>query len=79
MRAGRNTMSVQECLYGQGSPGQAFKLDENTLIFHIEELDKITRGKITLDETAGLKQIYRRKEMDALKLLEDYYRREASA
>ena len=75
-RAGRNTMSVQECLYGPGSPGQAFKLDENALIAHIEELEKITRGKVALDETAGLKQIYRRQEMDALKLLEGYYRTE---
>jgi hypothetical protein len=76
-RAGRNTMSVQECLYGPGSPGQVFKLDENTLISHIEELEKITRGKVALDETAGLKQIYRRQDVDAMKLLEGYYRKEA--
>ncbi len=76
-RSGRNTMSVQECLYGSGSPGQVFKLDENTLISHIEELEKITRGKLALDETAGLKQIYRRQDVDAMKLLEGYYRKEA--
>jgi len=73
-RAGRNTMSVQECLYGPGSPGQAFKLDENALIAHMEELEKITRGKVALDETAGLKQIYQRLDIGALKLLEGYYR-----
>ncbi len=72
-----NSMSVQECLYGLGSPGQAFKLDENTLIAHVEELDKITHHKVALDETAGLKQIFRREQMDALKLLESYYKREA--
>lgn len=73
-RGGRNTISVQECLYGQGSPGQAFKLDENTLIAHVEELEKITKGKVALDETAGMKQIYRRGEMDLFKLLEGYYK-----
>lgn len=78
LHGGRNTLSVQECLYGKGSPGQAFKLDENTLIFHIEELDKLTRSKITLDETAGLKQVYRRKEMDTTKLLDDYYNKGVS-
>ena len=77
VRDGRNTMGVQECLYGSGSPGQAFKLDENTLIAHVEELEKVTKGKVALDETAGLKQIYRREQMDALKLLESYYKREA--
>jgi len=69
-------MSVQECLYGQGSPGQVFKLDENTLIMHVEELEEITHGKIALDETAGLKQIYKRQEIDALKLLRGYYKAE---
>lgn len=72
-RAGLNTLSVQECLYGIGSPGQAFKLDENSLVEHIEELARLTHGKIALDETAGLKQIYRRPGIDAVKLLENYY------
>jgi Protein of unknown function (DUF4007) len=75
-REGRNTMSVQECLYGPGSPGQAFKLDENGLVEYIEELEKATKGRIELDETAGLKQIYRRRSLDPNKLLENYYARE---
>jgi hypothetical protein len=72
-RAGRNTMSVQECLYGTGSPGQVFKLDENSLIEYIEDLEKTTRGRVALDETAGLKQIYRRKDLEPIKLLDIYY------
>ena len=72
-RAGRNTMSVQECLYGTGSPGQVFKLDENSLIEYIEDLEKTTRGRVALDETAGLKQIYRRQDLEPTKLLDIYY------
>ena len=72
-RAGRNTMSVQECLYGTGSPGQVFKLDENSLIEYIEDLEKTTRGRVALDETAGLKQIYRRQDLEPIKLLDTYY------
>lgn len=72
-RAGRNTMSVQECLYGTGSPGQVFKLDENSLIEYIEDLEKITRGRVALDETVGLKQIYRRQNLEPTKLLNIYY------
>ena len=60
----RNTMSVQECLYGvtngPQSPGQAFKLDENSLVEYIEAVEDMTEGALVLDETAGLKQIYRR-------------------
>ena len=72
-RTERNTMSVQECLYGPGSPGQAFKLDENSLIEYLEELEKDTKDGIVLDETAGLKQIYRKRALDPVELLEDYY------
>ncbi len=72
-----NTMSVQECLYGIQSPGQAFKLDENSLVEYVDTIDNITDGAITLDETAGLKQIYRRQKINALRLLERHYHAEA--
>jgi len=67
-------MSVQECLYGTESPGQAFKLDENSLVDYIEAIEDVTEGIVTLDETAGLKQIYRRQNLDPLRLLENHYR-----
>ena len=72
-RAGRNTMTIQECLYGEGSPGQVFKLDENTLIEYVELLEELTGEAVQLDETAGLKQIYRRRTFDPVALLEEHY------
>lgn len=73
----RNTMSVQECLYGINngpqSPGQAFKLDENSLVEYVEAIEDMTEGSLVLDETAGLKQIYRRKKLDSMRLLETFY------
>jgi hypothetical protein len=68
------TMSIQECLYGEASPGQAFKLDENSLIEYVEDLEDSLNGNLVLDETAGLKQIYRKKPFDAIEILNDYYR-----
>ena len=69
-----NTLNVQKCLYGEGSPGQAFKLDENSLIEYVEELEDSTGRAMMLDETAGLKQIYRRRAFDPMQVLNDYYR-----
>ena len=75
----QNTMSVQECLYGvtngPQSPGQAFKLDENSLVEYVEAIGDMTKGALVLDETAGLKQIYRREKLDSMRLLETFYRR----
>lgn len=68
-----NTLHVQKCLYGEGSPGQAFKLDENSLVEYVEELEDCTGQAVTIDETAGLKQIYRRRPIDKLQILNDYY------
>ena len=69
----RQTINFQSCLYGVGSPGQVFKLDENSLIEYIEILQDLTSGDIQIDETAGLKQVYRQKSLDSIQLLEDYY------
>lgn len=54
----RQTISIDECVYNHHSPGQIFKLDENTSMEYIEQLEKITNGEISLQETAGLTQIY---------------------
>jgi hypothetical protein len=54
----RRTIAVDECLYQEGSPGQVFKLDENSVVEYLENLENNTNGKIRLEETAGLRQIY---------------------
>ena len=72
-RGTRQTMSIQDCLYGANSPGQAFKLDENSIIGYVESLEEMTEGAIGLDETAGLRQIYFRHEFSRFKLLSEHY------
>ncbi|MCE5327909.1 MAG: DUF4007 family protein [Planctomycetaceae bacterium] len=67
-----NTLSIQECLYGNDSPGQIFKLDENTLLEYVEEIEEMTHD-LLVDETAGLKQIYRRKPLNVFSLLQHHY------
>jgi hypothetical protein len=68
-----SSMSIQECMYGSGSPGQAFKLDENSLIEYVEGLEDVTNKAVVLDETAGLKQIFRRRKQKPMDMLKDYY------
>ena len=52
-----------------------FKLDENSLIDYVEELEDTMGGSVILDETAGLKQIYRRRIYDPVKVMDNYYGR----
>jgi hypothetical protein len=69
----RKTLALQECLYGAGSPGQAFKLDESSIVAYLEVLYRLTDGAIAMDETAGLSQVYLLRDLDVVTFLEAYY------
>ena len=71
-----NTLSFSKIMYSKLSPGQVFKLDENTLVMYLEKLEAITDGTMTYDDTAGLKQISRHEKherLDRLELLKGVY------
>lgn len=71
----RNALSFSEIMYSKSSPGQVFKLDENTMVMYLEKLESVTDGVLTYDDTAGLKQVYRseKEKLDSLKLLKGVY------
>lgn len=77
----RRTMAIEEALYQHGSPGQAFKLDEDSLVDYLELLELTTTGMLRINETAGLRQIYLSDEVAnnlntwAYLLLDQYYGR----
>jgi hypothetical protein len=72
-RPNRETLAIDDCLYGDASPGQVFKLDENSLVEYAEELQLLTDGRLQLDETTGLRQFYRSVPVEAASLLHGYY------
>lgn len=72
-RKDRPSIAVNECIYGSESPGQIFKLDENSMVAYLEEIQELTEGALELDDTIGLKQVYRRQELDAEDLLKSYF------
>ena len=67
------TLSFSNIMYSKLSPGQVFKLDENTMVTFLEKLESITDGNVTYNDTAGLKQISRKQKLDSLKLLKGVY------
>lgn len=78
----RGTVAISECLYEPTSPGQLFKLDESSLIEAIEQLEALMNGSLSVDETAGLRQVYIRCDHGALQadwLLARYYTRAREA
>jgi hypothetical protein len=57
-KARQRTITLDECIYSPGSPGQIFKLDENSEMSYLEILEMLTKGDLSIQETAGLRQIY---------------------
>lgn len=54
----RRTVHIDECVYHDSSPGQIFRLDENSVVEYLERLEEMTGGVIRLQESAGLPQVY---------------------
>lgn len=69
----RAALSVEECLYQPNSPGQVFKLRETAMLNLLEQLEQLTNGALTVDETAGIRQVYRHRSIEPSTLLQRYY------
>lgn len=70
-----NSIGLESITYDSGSPGQIFKIDQDSIVRRLEVIDKISEGAFRYDETAGLKQIYRQKITSPLIWLDQYYKK----
>ena len=69
----RETLSFSELMYAPLSPGRLFRLDEDTMVISLETLEQLTNSALEYGDSEGLKQVYRRKDLDPMELLERYY------
>ncbi len=67
------TLALHDLARQPGSPGRLFKIDESSLVERLESIERLTEGSMSYGETAGLRQLYRRKRLDALDVLADAY------
>jgi hypothetical protein len=67
------TLALHDLARQPGSPGRLFKIDESFLAERMESVEKRTAGCLTYGETAGLRQLYRRKKPDAMQILAEAY------
>ena len=70
-----STLTFANIAYSEKSPGRTFQLDEDTLVEYLDRLNNLTKGTLRYDETAGVKQVYRERQIDPMKLLYSYYER----
>ena len=71
------TLSFEALAYEPGSPGRVFLLDENALADRLFEIEEGSGGRYRWSETAGLKQLIRKRDVsneEALGFIEEDYR-----
>ena len=70
------TLSFETLAHEPGSPGRVFLLDENDVVDILADLEEVSGGIYTWSETAGLKQLIRKRQLsveDALDFIKlDY-------
>ena len=67
------TLALQDLARQPGSPGRLFKIDESSLVDRLEGIEKQTEGALSYGETAGLRQLYRRQQIEPNELLAGAY------
>ena len=55
-----SSMAFEAIVYGEGSPGRVFKLDEESVAERLFILDELTLGAISWTDTSGLRQVLRK-------------------
>jgi hypothetical protein len=69
----RQTITFDEVAYRPGSPGKVFKLSEDAISDYLDGLEECTNKAISYRVNAGLRQLYRHQDCDALKVLRSHY------
>jgi len=67
------SLSLGDLAKNPGGPGLVFKIPEAALVVRLEEIEKWTRGAISYRESAGIRQLFRKKHLDPLAALEMAY------
>ena len=68
----RKHLSFSELMYSKASPGRVFKLDEDSMTRYLEMLS-VPEEAFQYEETTGLKQLFRSRDIDSIRLLQGSY------
>lgn len=60
------TLSAEQAIYGAGSPGRVFKLDEDSVMARLANIGATTNGAIIWTDTAGLRQVTLTRKLETI-------------
>ena len=73
--AGSATLSTHDLAYAEGSPGQAFKLDIDSVLAYLDRIEDATKGRLSFTDTPLVQQVVRTSDLlpDPMTFLRQYY------
>ncbi len=69
----QETLSLREIVYGEGSPGRIFRLDDDTVLGYLDTLAELTQGRLTFSDTVMIRQVARHGDIGKEEVLNAYY------
>lgn len=75
---GATTLTAEQIFYSPGSPGRVFKLDEDSVVTRLMRIDDVTEGAWQWVDTAGLRQLQRRQDLDLSSLISTAFPKRSS-
>ena len=57
--AGNTTIAARDITYAEGSPGVVFKLDEDSTLAYLDQLEALTNGNLRFEDTPLVRQVVR--------------------
>lgn len=56
---GNTTIAARDIAYAEGSPGVVFKLDEDSTLAYLDQLDSLSNGNLRFEDTPLVRQVVR--------------------
>lgn len=72
--ADQRTLSLKEIAHGEGSPGRVFRLDDDAVLAYLDRVELQTDGRLSFDDTAIIRQVSKRADIESAEVLDVYYR-----
>jgi len=75
MHPNEKTLPVGVIATGVGSPGQIFKIPEGDVMARLTEIESVTNGAFSYQESSALPQMHRERQVDGFALLHSAFKR----
>jgi hypothetical protein len=71
--AKQDTLSLREIVYGEAGPGRVFRLDDDSVLSYLDEVEALSEGRLTFNDTEMVRQVVRRGTITPEEVLDAYY------